>query len=83
VEDKFLLELNKKRLQGHGKKKKALRYGPFEVLEKVGYNTYRLNLPPYMHIYLVVNVEVWDLAISPNYLIRMDRQPNTNRSNGT
>jgi hypothetical protein len=26
-------------------------------LEKVGDNAYKLNLPPYMHIYSVVNVE--------------------------
>jgi len=30
---------------------------PFEVLEKVDDNAYRLSLPPYMHMYLVVNVE--------------------------
>jgi hypothetical protein len=42
---------------GSGKKIKALWYGPFEVLEKVGDNAYRLSLPPYMHIYSVVNVE--------------------------
>ena len=36
---------------------KALRYVPFEVLDKVGYNTYILIQPPYMHIYLVLNVE--------------------------
>jgi hypothetical protein len=44
-------------VQGPWKKIKALRYGPFEVLEKVGNNVYRLGLPPYMCIYLVVNVE--------------------------
>ena len=32
-------------------------YGPFEVLEKEGDNSYRLSLPTYMCIYLVVNVE--------------------------
>jgi hypothetical protein len=30
---------------------------PFEILEKVGDNTYKLNPPPYMCIYSVVNVE--------------------------
>jgi hypothetical protein len=33
---------------GLGKKIKALWYGPFEVLEKVGDNAYKLSLPPYM-----------------------------------
>jgi hypothetical protein len=57
VGNKIWLQLNKERLQGPGKKIKALRYGPFEVLEKVGDNAYRLSLPPYMRIYSVVNVE--------------------------
>ena len=49
--------MNKEKLQGLGKKSKAMWYGPFEMLEKVGDNTYRLSLPPYMRIYSVVNVE--------------------------
>jgi hypothetical protein len=57
VGDRVWLQLNKERLQGHGKKIKALYYGHFEVLEKVGDNTYRLSLPPYMCIYSVVDVE--------------------------
>ena len=36
---------------GAGKKIKALRYGPFEILENVVDNAYRLSLPPYMCIY--------------------------------
>ena len=55
--DKVWLQLNKERLQGPSKKIKAQRYGPFEVLEKVGGDAYRLSIPPYMHIYSVVNVE--------------------------
>jgi hypothetical protein len=51
VGDKVWLQLNKEILEGHGKRIKALRYGTFEVLEKVGYNAYTLNLPPYMCIY--------------------------------
>jgi len=49
--------LNKESLQRPGKKIKDLRYGPFDILEKMGDNVYRLNLPPYMLIYSVVNVE--------------------------
>lgn len=44
-------------MQGEGKKLKPIRYGPFEILEKIGTNAFRLNLPPYMQIYSVVNVE--------------------------
>ncbi len=54
---KVWLQLNMERLQGPDKKIKALRYGPFEILEKVGDNVYMIILPPYMHIYFVVNVE--------------------------
>jgi hypothetical protein len=57
VGDRVCLQLNKERLQGPSKNIKALRYGHFEVLEKVGDNTYKLNIPPYMHIYSIVNVE--------------------------
>jgi hypothetical protein len=49
--------MNKKRLQGPGKKIKGLRYDPFEVLEKVKNNTYILFVHTYMCIYLVVNVD--------------------------
>jgi len=44
-------------MQGPGKKIKDIIYGPFEILEKVGDNSYRLILPPYICIYLVANVE--------------------------
>jgi len=54
VGDRVWLQLNKERLHGSGKKIKALCYVPFEILENMGDNSYRLNLPPYMHIYLVV-----------------------------
>ena len=57
VGDKLWLHLNKEILKRHGKNIKDLRYIPFEVLEKVGDNAYILNLPPYMHIYSIVNVE--------------------------
>ena len=54
--DKVWLQLNKERLQGPHKKMKALRYVTFEILEKFHDNAYQLSLPPYMCIYLVVNV---------------------------
>ena len=59
--DKLWLQLNKERIHGPHKKIKALWYGPFEVLEKVGDNAYKLSIPPYMHIYSVVNVDILKL----------------------
>ena len=44
-------------MQGEGKKLKPIRYGPFKILEKISENDFRLDLPAYMHIYSVVNVE--------------------------
>jgi hypothetical protein len=57
VGGKVWLQLKKERLQGPGKKIKALQYGPFKIFEKVGDNAYRLSLHPYMHIFSIVNVE--------------------------
>ena len=51
------LHLSKKRLQGPGKKPKPYRYGPFKIVQQVGENAFRLDLPPYMGIYSVVNSE--------------------------
>ena len=44
-------------MQGEGKKLKPIRYGPFRILEKIGENDFHLDLPAYMHIYSVVNVD--------------------------
>jgi hypothetical protein len=44
-------------LKGEGKKFKPICYGPFTTLEKSYTNAFHLDLPPYMKIYLVVNVE--------------------------
>jgi hypothetical protein len=57
VGDQVWLYINKERLQGEGKKLKPIRYGPFKILDKIGSNAFQLELPPYMQIYSVVNVE--------------------------
>jgi hypothetical protein len=54
--------MNKEILLGPSNKIKALWYGPFELLEKVGDNAYRLTLPPYMHNYLVVNMDIYSVV---------------------
>jgi gamma-glutamyltranspeptidase len=44
-------------LKGEGKKLNPINYEPFTILEKRGANAFRLDIPPYMNIYLVVDVE--------------------------
>lgn len=44
-------------MQGEGKKLKPIRYGPFKILKKVGNNSFQLDLPSYMQMYSVVNVD--------------------------
>ncbi|XP_057831826.1 uncharacterized protein LOC131042530 [Cryptomeria japonica] len=68
VGDHVWLHISKERMQGEGKKLKPIRYGPFEILEKIGTNAFRLNLPPYMQIYSVVNVENLKLYEPPMIL---------------
>jgi hypothetical protein len=57
VGDQVWIHINKEILKGEGNKFKPIHYGPFNILEKSGTNAFHLDLPPYMHIYLVVNVE--------------------------
>ena len=54
-------------MQGEGKKLKPIRYGPFRILEKIGENSFRLDLLAYMHIYLVVNAE-WLRSFEPSMI---------------
>ncbi|XP_059070907.1 uncharacterized protein LOC131861613 [Cryptomeria japonica] len=68
VGNRVWLHISKERMQGEGKKLKSIRYGPFEILEKIGTNSFRLNLPPYMQIYLVVNVKNLKLYVPPMIL---------------
>jgi len=44
---------------------KPIRYGPFRILEKIGDNAFRLDLPSYMKICVVINVENLRLYESP------------------
>jgi hypothetical protein len=36
---------------------KPIRYGPFKIIDKIGNNAFCLDLPLYMQMYAVVNVE--------------------------
>ncbi|KAF5184174.1 Transposon ty3-i gag-pol polyprotein [Thalictrum thalictroides] len=55
--DRVWLHLGKERLKGEGKKLKPIRYGLFNILKKIGDNAFELDLPPYMHMYSVINAE--------------------------
>jgi len=57
VGDQVWLYISKDRMHGEGKKLKPIMYGPFKILDKIGENVFRLDLPAYMQIYLVVNAE--------------------------
>ena len=57
VGDEVWLYISKERLQGEGKKLNPIHYGHFKIQEKIGNTTFKLDLPPYMQIYCVVNVD--------------------------
>jgi hypothetical protein len=57
VGDQLWLHINNDRMKGEGKKLRPIRYGPFKILENIGTNAFRLDLPSYMQMYSVVNVE--------------------------
>jgi len=52
-------------LKGDGNNLKLIRYGHFTILEKIGKNSFFLDLPPYMQIYSVENAENLKLYESP------------------
>ena len=44
-------------MQGEGKMLKPIIYGPFTIIIQVGDNAFQPDLPSYMQMYSVVNVE--------------------------
>ena len=54
--DKVWLHLDKKRFKGQHHKLLPIRYGPYSILDKIGENAYRLDLPPQLGIHNVINV---------------------------
>jgi hypothetical protein len=57
VGDWVWLHISKERLKSEGKKPNPIHSGPFTILDKIGTNAFRMDIPPYMQIYSVVNVE--------------------------
>jgi len=45
VGDKVWIHISKDRLKGGEKNLKPIRYGPFIILDKIGTNAFRLDLP--------------------------------------
>jgi hypothetical protein len=70
VGDRVWIHISKERLKGEGKKIKPIYYGPFTILEKSGTNAFRLDIPTYMHIYSVVNIENFKLFEPPMIMDR-------------
>ena len=52
-----MLHICKEGMQGEGKNLKPICYGPFKILKQVGNNAFQLDLPSYMQMYSIVNVE--------------------------
>ena len=57
IGDRLWIHISKYRLQGEGRKLNPIRYGNFIILDKFSNNAFRLELPPYMQMYSIVNVE--------------------------
>ena len=57
VSDQFWLHISKDQLQCEGGKLNPIGYGPSTILDQVVNSDFRLDLPPYMQNYFIVNVE--------------------------
>ena len=55
--DKVWLHLQKERLTGAYRNLKPLRYGPYTITKAVGDNAFELNIPPFLGLHPVFNVD--------------------------
>jgi hypothetical protein len=58
VGDKVWLHLQKERLTGPHRKLFPLRYGPYTITKAMGDNSFELNIPPFLGLHLVFNVDL-------------------------
>ena len=65
IGDQVWLHISKKWLQGEGRKLKPIKYEHFTILDKFGNNSLRLEFPPYLQMYSIVNVENLKLYETP------------------
>jgi hypothetical protein len=54
--DQVWLHLDRKRFKGHHHKLMPIIYVLYTILDKIGENAYRLDLPPQLGIHNVINV---------------------------
>ena len=65
VRDRVWLYLPKERFKEKERKIKPLRYGPYLIIEQLGANAFLLDLPPYMGLHPVFNVDKLKLFEPP------------------
>jgi hypothetical protein len=58
VGDKVWLHLQKERLTGPHRKLRPLRYGSYTITKAVGDNAFELNIPPFLGLHPVFNVDL-------------------------
>lgn len=51
-----MVETRQQRFKGKHHKLHLLRYGPYKIMERVGDNAYKLELPPQLGIHVVLNI---------------------------
>jgi hypothetical protein len=65
VSDQVWLHIRKYRMKGEGKNLRPIQYGPFKILDNIGTDAFCLDLPTYMKMYSMVNVENFNLYEPP------------------
>ena len=60
------MHIGKERMQEEGKNLKPIHYGPFKIIKQVGNNAFQLDLPSYMQMYSIFNVENLHLYEPPS-----------------
>jgi hypothetical protein len=58
VDDKVWLQLQKESLIGPHQKLRPLHYGSYTITKVVGDNYFELNIPPFLGLHLVFNVDL-------------------------
>eukprot|EP00253_Pinus_taeda_P015192 PITA_15192 len=65
VGNKPWLHLRKERLTGAYRKLRPLRYGPYTIAKDVGDNAFELNIPPFLGLHPVFNVDYLQPYLPP------------------